>query len=164
MRCEEIKGLILEYEDGDLDEGERERIESHLVECEDCSVFFKRSNEVWRLLDRWEAIEPRGDIVARFWDRVSEEDRKGRGIFDLLKNPKPGWTLGAALAVILIIGVVTFDIIQPNRAQVVFTEEDRADEELLIRVDNAVSRETANSLSIYGPWDEEDTKGNNKGG
>jgi len=164
MRCEEIKGLILEYTGGDLDQSEKERVESHLVECEDCNVFFKQSNEVWNLLDKWNAIEPKEDIVARFWDRVSEEDRRRKGIFDFFENLKPDWVLGAALAVILIIGVITFDIFEPNRAHVVFTEEDKADEELLIKIDKAISRETAGSLNIYGPWDEEIIKGNNKGG
>jgi hypothetical protein len=62
----------------------------------------------------------------------------------------------------MIISVISFNIFEFKRTKVVFTENDKADEELLIQVDSAISRETAKSLEIYGPWDEipeEDNKG-----
>lgn len=165
MNCKELEELILEYTAGNLDQNEKLRVESHLRECKKCYLFFGQSNQVWNLLDEWDVIEPRKDIVTNFWERVSEEDVRGKGIFDFFKNLKLNWSFGVALAVIaviMIISVISFNIFEFKRTKVVFTENDKADEELLIQVDSAISKETAKSLEIYGPWDEipeEDNKG-----
>ena len=163
MRCKELKELILEYTVGDLDQSEKIRVESHLRECQECSLFFRESNQAWNLMDEWDVVEPKQNIATEFWKRVSEEDVKGEGIFDFFKNLELNWSLGLALAVILIISVISFNIFESQRTKVVFTEIDKADEELLIQVDRAVSRETAKSLDIYGLWDEIPEE-NNKGG
>lgn len=163
MSCNELKESILEYKVGNLDQSEKIRVESHLRECKECNLFLMQSNQVWDLLDEWDIVEPKQNIATEFWKRVSEEDVKGKGIFDYLKNLKLNWSFGAALAVILIVSVLTFNVFEFRRTEVVFTEIDEADEELLIQVDRAISRETAKSLEIYGAWDEIPEE-NNKGG
>jgi hypothetical protein len=163
MSCKELKELMLEYTVGNLGQSEKLRVESHLGECKECYRFFRQSNQVWDLLDEWDVIEPKKDIVTNFWQRVSEEDPKGRGIFDFFKNFKLSWSRTIALTVILIISVISFNIFEPEQTRVVFSESDKADEELLIELDKAVSRETARGLSIYGPWEDEIEK-NDKGG
>jgi predicted anti-sigma-YlaC factor YlaD len=163
MSCNELKELILEYTVGNLDQDDKLRVESHLGECKDCNRFFRQSNEVWDLLDEWDVIEPKRDLVTNFWRSVSEEDSKGIRISDFFKSFRLGWSRAIALAVILIISVISFNIFEPEQTRVVFTESDKADEELLIELDRAVSRETARGLSIYGPWEDEIEK-NDKGG
>lgn len=156
MRCEEIKELFHEYAVGSLDQGQKLRVESHVHECKECSLIFRDSNELWNILDNWDRIEPGEDFVAGFWKRISEDDVKGNGILDFLRNLRLNWALGVALAVIMIVSVMTLNIFQSDRANVVFTENDEADEELLIELDKAISRETATSLDIYGPWEQFD--------
>ncbi|MBI2487225.1 MAG: zf-HC2 domain-containing protein [Deltaproteobacteria bacterium] len=163
MNCKELKELILEYTAGNLDQSEKLRVESHLKECKECYLFFGQSNQVWDLLDEWDIIEPKEDIVTNFWERVSEEEIRGKGIFDFFKNLKLNWSFGVALAVIMIISVISFNIFEFKRTKVVFTENDKADEELLIELDRAVSRKTARGLDIYGPWEDE-IEENDKGG
>ncbi len=163
MNCKELKELILEYAAGNLDQSEKLRVESHLKECKECYLFFRQSNQVWDLLDEWDVIEPKEDIVTNFWERVSGEEIREKGIFDFFKNLKLNWSFGVALAVIMIISVISFNIFEFKRTEVVFTEKDKADEELLIELDRAVSRETARGLDIYGPWEDE-IEENDKGG
>src|SRR5919198_3063628 len=156
MGCQNIKELILEYPDGDLTKGEKLQVETHLRECKECNLFFAQSNEVWNLLDMWDGVETEKNFVSEFWDRISEEDRsKGKGIFDFFRDWKYGWGVVAAVIIILFIGIFSVNNFHPRRASVVFTEMDRKDDELLIRLDNVTSRDTARALEIYGPWDEE---------
>ncbi len=154
MSCDELKELILEHTVGRLDQSEKTRVESHLNECKECSRFFMQSNQVWELLDQWDVVEPKKNIATEFWKRISEEGVKRKGLFDYLKNFNYNWSYGLAIALILIITVVSFNLLEFQRTKVVFTEIDKADEELLIQVDRAISRETAKSLEIYGTWDE----------
>jgi hypothetical protein len=153
MSCESIKELILEYPDGDLTQGEKIQVETHLRECKGCNLFYRQSSELWDLLGRWGGVEPEKDFVATFWDRVSEEDiKKGKGVLDFLKDWKLGWAVAVAVAVILVVSVISFNVFQPDIAKVVITERDIEDEELLIRLERVTSRDTAKSLEVYGPW------------
>jgi hypothetical protein len=152
MRCEEIRELFHEYTARGLDQDQKLWVESHVRDCEDCGLFFRESNELWNILDNWDRVEPGDDFVAGFWKRVSEEDVKKNKILDFFRNLKLNWALGAALAVIMVVSVITLNVFHSDRANVVFTENDEADEELLIKLDKAISRETATALDIYGPW------------
>jgi hypothetical protein len=164
MRCEKIKELILEHRIRDLDQSEKLKLDTHLGECKECDSLFRHSNEVWNLLDKWESIEPREGFLTEFWNRVLEEDtKKKESTFDFFRNWKLIWAPVAALTIIVIVSVISLDIFQPKLAEVVFTAEDEEDEKLLIELDRAISRETAESLDIYGPWNEE-IEENNKGG
>lgn len=154
MKCENIKELILVYPDGELERSEKLRVDAHLRECGDCDLFFKRAVGVWNLLDKWDGVEPEGDFVAHFWNRVSEDAEKGKGVFDFLKDWRLGWAAAVTAAVILIVSAVSFNVFEPDRASVVFTEADKADERLLIKLDRVTTRETVKSLEVYGLWDE----------
>ena len=157
MRCEEIKDLVFEYPDGDLTQDERFRVETHLKECRECSLFLKQANGVWNLLDRWDGIEPQGDFVAAFWDKVAEEDLKKRGgILDFFRNLNLGWQVVVAVATILIVSFIALNVFQSDVAKVIVTETDRRDEELLMKLDKDISRGIPRSLRIYGPWKTKD--------
>jgi anti-sigma-K factor RskA len=161
MGCKEIKEFIFEYPDGDLSQSERLEVEVHLKECRDCSLFFNESHQVWDLLDKWDGIETEGDFVAKFWNRFSENDKSG--ILDSLRNWKLNWAAAAAVVFILVMSVIGVSDFESNRTNVVFTERDKADEELLVGFDKSLSVEESKSLDIYGPWDET-TQENSKGG
>jgi predicted anti-sigma-YlaC factor YlaD len=163
MGCEKIKELILEYPNGDLNQTEKMRVEAHLKECADCTLFLNGSHYVWNLMDGWEDVEVGENYVTKFWDRVSHEKTKKDWIMEFVTNWKLGWTYAVALAVIVIVSVVLFNFFESGRTNIVFTEMDQADEKLLIDFDKAISREDWQSLDVYGPWDEP-IEENNKGG
>ena len=163
MKCGRIKELILEYPNGDLTQTEKMEVEVHLRECEDCALFFNESHQIWNLMDEWGGVDVGGNFVTKFWDRVSHEDSRKSGIMDFFRNWKLGWTYAAALAAIVILGVILLNFFEFGRTNIVFTERDKADEKLLIDFDKAISKEEGQSLDLYGPWDEPIDE-NDKGG
>ncbi|MCI0454964.1 MAG: zf-HC2 domain-containing protein [Candidatus Dadabacteria bacterium] len=170
MECEKVKELVFEYSEGDLDQGEKLKVERHLMECSDCNLYFEKSHKMWNLLSKFDTVETKDDFVARFWDRVSKEDRKKAGIFDFFGNLRVNLVAGLAGVIILVLGILLANTFVSRQHSIVFTEEDRADEELIIEFDSAVSRETDELLDVYGAWDVPEPPSNdekideNKGG
>jgi hypothetical protein len=154
MECKDYKDLIIGYSSGDLPASDRESVEAHVRECETCRLYLAQSDRVWSLLDDWRGIEPRSDFVSGFWERVSEEERKSsRGFFSPFKKPRLNWALTGALASVLILGILTFVLFKPDSGFRIYAEKDARDEQILLELDSATSRETAEALSIYGPWE-----------
>ena len=154
MECRDCKELVIRYSSEDLPDGDRDLVQAHLGECEECSQYLAQSESLWSLLDEWREIEPRADFISDFWGRVSKEESGFYpGLFTRLKKLKPNWALAGALASILIVGIFTFALIGPDSGYRNYTNNDEQDEMLLLELDNATTRETTEELSIYGPWD-----------
>ncbi|MGQ0792676.1 MAG: hypothetical protein ACT4NX_01140 [Deltaproteobacteria bacterium] len=168
-KCDEIQDLILDYPEDKLSHSQRLAVKSHVEGgCPRCGALLAESNQMWDLLGGIPEIEPRADFAGRFWDRLAEEEeeQKARGrfqIFDIFKMWKLNFARLGAVAVIFIAAAVSLNVFESERAVVVYTAEDRADEKLLGDMDRAVSRQTADILDIYGPWSI-DIEQNNKGG
>ena len=154
MECRSIKELIVRYSSGDIVESEKSLVDLHIRECDSCEEYFVRSERLWDTLDTWEEIEPSGEFVAKFWDKVSiEEEKAGRGFFDWLKVFRPKLAVSGALATILMVGVFTFALLGPGALDDVFRSGDERDEMMLIELDRATNAEASELLAIYGPWD-----------
>lgn len=154
MECKEIKETLIEYTLADLSYAEKANIESHLDGCADCRAFVSESKGLWSLLETWEEVEPSSDFISDFWDKVSVEETKAKpGFLNWIQNIKPNWTLAGAMASIFLVSIITFGAFSPETRNSLFMSADERDELILIELDNAISRETADVLSIYGPWD-----------
>ncbi len=163
MKCEDIKDLVLEYAGGDLRQDESSIVEEHLRECTVCSSYFEELNRAWSLLDGWEGIEPSGDFIAEFWQRVSEEDKQQRGS---ILDPIFGvWKVGVALALIVVIFAVFIfraELFKSNISQM--AEKDMYDERILLESNEILSKDMGEFLEIYGLWSEELGKNSNSNG
>lgn len=153
MDCRNIKELIVRYSSGDLPGSDRELVEVHVEECEECRAYLSRSYKLWDLLGEWQAIETGTGYVSDFWDRVSREKDGRRGFFGRLREFRPNWTLAGALATVLIVGIFTFAVFGPESGYRGFSDRDEQDELILLELDRATSRDTAEVLAIYGPWE-----------
>jgi hypothetical protein len=162
MGCEKIRELILEYSEGNLNQSDKLEVESHLRECKGCNLYFGQSDKVWNLLDKWDTLDTKDDFIPRFWDRVSEEDTKGGGVFDFFRNLRVDLVAGVVGVIMLILTVFLVNIFVSHNENIVFTEEDRADEELLIEFDKAITKETPDSLEVYGLWDVREPQSNDE--
>ena len=119
QKCEEIRELLPAYEDGELDSGDRRRVESHLAGCPACA-----REAVWvrEAVARARAL-PVPDPSAEFWEafgasldrRIAEEPPPclplwrrvtawGTGILGL--RPIPALSAAAVLGILLAIGLV----------------------------------------------------------
>ncbi len=152
MECKEIKETLIQYTLEDLAESEITTIEKHLGGCDECRSFVSESKELWSLLDAWGELEPRGDYISSFWDKV-EETAPAPGFLDWIRNVKLNWTLAGAMASIFLVSIITFGVFNPDTRNALFMSADEQDELIIIELDDALSRETADVLSIYGPWD-----------
>lgn len=170
MECEKIRELILDYSEVDLNQSDKLGVEKHLKECKECNIYFEQFHKVWNLLDNWHTVENKNDFIPRFWDRVTTEDKKKGNVFDFFRNLRVNLVAGGVGVIMLISVVFLFNIFVSHHDNIVFTEEDRSDEELLIEFDRSITKETAESLEIYGPWDVREPQSNdeeieeNKGG
>ncbi len=153
MDCSDFKELIVSYSSDDLSGGDKALVETHLKECGECGLYLSQSNELWNLLDEWKKIEPGDEYVADFWQRVSKEEADHRGFLGVFKKFRFNWAIAGAFASILIVGIFTFAIFGPGSGNGIFTASDERDELILLELDRATSRETADVLAIYGPWD-----------
>jgi len=162
MECEKIRELILDYSEGDLNQSDKLGVERHLKECKECNIYFEQSHKVWNLLDNWHTVQIKNDFIPGFWDRVTTEDKKKVNVFDFFRNLRVNLVSGGVGVIILILVVFLVNILVSHHDNTVFTEGDRSDEELLIEFDRSITKETAESLEIYGPWSDEIEE--NKGG
>ncbi len=152
MECRDIKETLIQYSLDDLDVSEKTSIESHLDSCTECRSFISESKELWSLLETWEDLEPSSNFISNFWDKV-EQTKPAPGFINWIRNIKPNWTLAGAMASIFLVSIITFGVFNPETRNSLFMSADERDELLIIELDDALSRETADVLSIYGPWD-----------
>lgn len=161
MRCENVRSLILDYTTNELDTEDRTKVEAHIRECQGCNHFFKLANNEWKLLDEWGSIAPKADFITNFWNRVSnEEPDNEKEVLNLFKFWKLNWSTVSALSIFLVVGIISIILVTSNQYDVVYTERDMADEELLFDLDRTISASATNLLEVYGAWDIDTTQGN----
>lgn len=154
MDCREMRELIVQHSSGDLGQPEIEEVESHITECAECAVYYRRSQILWELLDGIEEIEPEENYIGRFWDKVDKQKiEENSGVVGWIKTIKLNWAFAGAFATICIVSIFTFAIIQDDFKSDSFTKTDIQDERILKDLDMAISRDTSDVLAIYGPWE-----------
>ena len=51
MNCQELVELITEYFEGELSEHDREQLEAHLADCDDCTTYVAQMRETISLVN-----------------------------------------------------------------------------------------------------------------
>ncbi len=85
MDCEEIKGFIIEYIEGVLDNKDSQRIEKHLASCDACNREFNEIKSLWFKLDGVEMEDPSVNMKKNF---VSMVNSYHLGMKDLAERPR----------------------------------------------------------------------------
>lgn len=154
MDCKNIKELLTQYSLENLGDVEKAIAESHLGGCSECKSYLSETENLWNLLEARDEIEPDRDYLSNFWDKAADDEVKIKpGFLRWFKDIKPNWTLAGAMASIFLVSVITFGAFSPDTRDSFLMSADERDELMLIELDDALSRETADILSIYGPWD-----------
>lgn len=161
MECRDIKETLTQYSLDDLENAQINGIEKHLGGCAECRSFVSKSKELWSLLDRWEEIEPGSSYISDFWNKV-DQPKPAPGFIRWIHNIRPNWALAGAMASIFLVSIITFGVFDTDTRNSLFMNADERDELVLIELDDALSKDTAEVLSIYGPWDGSEI--NNDGG
>ena len=132
--CEYVKSVSDEYLHGELSEDDKKAIDSHLLECNECTVFY---NDEKNLLDIIKSSEYIPDVSFKnlVMDKIIDEKiviQKRSG-----KRPAPFGLISAAVIILIVF------LANPN---------------MFDRVDNASAQlnESAD-MRIYGGFDDEDS-------
>jgi anti-sigma factor RsiW len=86
--CEQIGAELVAFLDGELADGERRPVATHVATCLVCRRELERLTATQRLVSGLAAIEPASDFGARFWQRLEAEpmrvrrDRRSRRALD----------------------------------------------------------------------------------
>lgn len=163
MSCENFKNLIIDSTIDDLGEPQMNELKVHLDACNECNEFLRFADLEWKLLDKWEGVEPRDDYITKFWERSNNRGKGSKtSLFKLFNYRVPNWSYISVVALLLIIFVVAIVYVKTENSVVKYTEKDREDENLLFEVDRTISFDSADMLEIYGLWNVDDDT--NKGG
>ncbi len=70
MDCREIKALLPEYVDGELEGYHQQAVRAHVQDCPGCRRQLRAMEDAWKMLGELGEVEPHPNYLARFWARV----------------------------------------------------------------------------------------------
>ena len=89
MKCLEIKKLIPDYLENELQPKERQIVARHLEGCSGCQKELEAFEKSWAFLAQWESVPPQPDYISRFWTEVSLRQPWHRKVLETFKNYVP---------------------------------------------------------------------------
>ena len=109
MNCEQIRNLLRDFADGNLD-GEKSRaVRVHLASCAACASMLSPADRMEILPALDDEIEPSENFTARFYARLQERsrDRQRGSLWRRIAAWEYPWKLAAAgvLVIILVAGI-----------------------------------------------------------
>jgi hypothetical protein len=100
-KCEDIQEELKAYLSNDVDKPERREIQSHLVECHNCSASLHKLIKLSEVLQSWEEIEPSPGIHEKLKIRIQAYESTWRQIFTYSFAKKAALRLAEVAVVIL---------------------------------------------------------------
>jgi hypothetical protein len=96
MKCEDLKNIIPEYLEGDLDQFDMDEISSHLFSCTNCRKEVELYEKTWMSLDNWEEISPSSGFQAAVMQEIRKEHKQNRKslidiIMSMFRFHVPAW-------------------------------------------------------------------------
>lgn len=71
MKCQDIKKLIPEYIENDLQPKQNHIVAEHLLDCQVCRHEVETMKKTWGLLTQLPGLEPNPNYISRFWTELS---------------------------------------------------------------------------------------------
>lgn len=79
MACQAYQDLMMAFLDGELDESERQRFQSHLDECPACTQAFEEFRHLKDVTDTITLAEPEDQIWDSYWNQVYNRVERSLG-------------------------------------------------------------------------------------
>ena len=79
MACGRFRELMMASLDGEICEGDRAELESHLAECADCRREFDEHARLSELVGEIELPEPSQEDMMKYWPSVYAKIERGAG-------------------------------------------------------------------------------------
>ncbi len=139
MNCSEIKRLIPEFLDGQLDSDVHQRVQSHLDICAGCSREAIAIRRAWEMVGELDDIQPDPNFKTRFWARVAEQTSWQEKFFGeiraLFLNRRLVPALAAAGLILCISVVATYKYLQTSQPDSFMAEFSDADLDMVDNID-----------------------------
>lgn len=116
MNCASVSKLLPSFQDHELTLDESMEVEKHLSACSRCQEEEKDLRKTWELLQEFKSMEPSSDFRARFWERVRKEEESVAPAWWSFQW-RPGLALASMVAVALVAGLVTSNILLQIRSE-----------------------------------------------
>lgn len=118
MKCANVKKLISEYIDGDLDAGKTSSLEKHMETCQDCPKLLKDFQQIKQTAKGLSRTEPSGQTWFRIQARLKEKTQgsvpEPRVRF-LFFPARLRYAVSTALLLFIAVGVVVIGLRVWNR-------------------------------------------------
>jgi hypothetical protein len=108
MNCAQIKKIISIYIDGELDNQQKEFLNTHLKACPNCQKIYNGYLKTWQSLEKFSSIDAPSNFNALFWERVKQQEKEKLSVPPTPLFPIFNRRLAYALASVIIILSLTF--------------------------------------------------------
>lgn len=97
--CERMKHLMFDFAEGNLDEKNRQMIQSHLEECPGCNRFVEQIRALRMRLSHLKPVQTSDDFILRLRSRIRQESG-GRTVAERLLPGTRRWAPAVGLGVL----------------------------------------------------------------
>lgn len=79
MKCEKIRELLAGYQDGELDDNQREMVDNHLAECIECRQELARLDKVKEVTGKVQFNDLPLEVWEGYWQGIYRRIERGLG-------------------------------------------------------------------------------------
>jgi len=119
MNCRKVRRFLWNYLEKDIDQTQKQEIESHLKECSKCSLQAREAAKLREIFGRTEVLRPSPDFNRKLLTRIQTETSTARGEAVAESRPRLSWRWAfaavAAGAVVVLVTLFYQDIFRPQR-------------------------------------------------
>ncbi len=121
-KCEKIQSELVAYLDDELEETQRKLVESHLSECDSCSMALAQLKQTMMQVSALPATAPSDEFLLRFEKRLEKEKTTPlRALVAWLARPRV--LVGTAVATTFLLLIFLVLAIRPGSTAVTNTSE-----------------------------------------
>ncbi|MGI9553759.1 MAG: hypothetical protein ACR2NC_02450 [Thermodesulfobacteriota bacterium] len=153
MLRDEIKEKVNSYISGELTGAESVEVKKLIESDGEVKAYYEQTNEMLRLMDDFDDIEPKSDYQSQFWYKVEKEESSTRFSLFNIFNLNKKWAFAGSFGVFVVICSFVINSYVGNNGNGNYVNS-LDDETLLTNLDESINPRTPDSLNIYGPWDD----------
>jgi len=126
MNCRKVRQFLWNYLDKDIEQRQKEEIESHLKECSKCAAEVAELAKLREIFHKTEVLKPSPDFNKKLLNRIQTDSVSNRVVEVVRPKPSFSWrwafaSLAAGLAVVFI-ALFYQDIFYPQRPGTTISE------------------------------------------
>ena len=118
MNCRKVRRFLWNYLEKNIDQTQKQEIESHLKECPKCSLEASEAAKLREIFNRTEVLRPSPDFNRKLLNRIRTETSATRPEAVIGTRPRLSWrwafAAAAAGVVVVLVTLLYQDILRPE--------------------------------------------------